>query len=78
MQLTARFLFLASALTAACSSVAALSIRTDGNEVLHDVDVRTASAKAVFEYHEDGTALMAPHDVELVRRASWTYNNSKL
>ena len=35
-----------------------------------------SSNKATFEY--EGGELMAPHDVELVRRVSWTYNNSKL
>ena len=34
-----------------------------------------SSNKAVFEY--GGNELMAPHDVELVRRVSWTYNNSR-
>lgn len=79
MRLTFHFGALASAIALACPLTAALSIAgsADGSSILRDVTARVPSDKVTFEYYEGGAALMAPHDVELVRRASWTYKNSK-
>ncbi|GJE90506.1 hypothetical protein PsYK624_066460 [Phanerochaete sordida] len=70
MKFSTRFLAL-TALIVFASVVSALSINVSGR----NLDVVTRNAK-VFEY--TGSAeVMAPHDVELLRRAGWTYNNNQ-
>ena len=76
MQLTARFAAIASAVVLACTSVSALSIRVDSGNGLREVLVREPVEKAVFEYKAEDKELMAPHDVELVRRVTWRYNDT--
>ena len=76
MQLTARFTALASAIAVACTSVAALSIRVNDGNSPRDVAVREPIVKTVFEYNAENKELMAPHDVELVRRVTWRYNDT--
>lgn len=73
MQRFTRILLLV-ALLAAASETGALSLRS------HRPDVELASRgpvsnKVTFDY--SGAELMAPHDVELVRRLGrWTYNDT--
>ncbi|GJE90505.1 hypothetical protein PsYK624_066450 [Phanerochaete sordida] len=72
MQLSARFLALA-VLIAFASVASSLSIDVSSR----DLNVATREVK-VFEY-TGSTEVMAPRDVELVRRQGWTYrNNQKL
>lgn len=70
MKFTTRFLSLVLTLALTFSSVVSLSIRVDGNGVV------STSETDILDRSEIRNALMAPRDVELVRRASWTYNNS--
>ena len=70
MKFTTRFLSLVLTLALTFSSVVSLSIRIDGNGVV------STSETDILDRSEIRNALMAPRDVELVRRASWTYNNS--
>ena len=51
--------------------VGAASIEVRGTEL---ATREVSSSKATFEFV--GTDLMAPHDVELVRRVDWTYTKS--
>ncbi|GJE90481.1 hypothetical protein PsYK624_066180 [Phanerochaete sordida] len=74
MRLTAAFLHLVFVVTVA-TRVAAVSIRADVVELAaREVDIVKKDV-AVFSY--SGNEVMAPHDVELVRRAGWTYNNNQ-
>lgn len=74
MQFKPRFAFLASVLATVCTLSAALSIQIDSRgDVTHEFFARQR-ATASFTYHGESAALMSPDDVELVRRAAWTYN----
>ena len=68
MRFATRFLLFASLVAAASHAVSGLSIAARS-----DVEVITRDVKVDFS-----TDVMPPHDVELVRRAGWTYNNSTL
>ncbi|GJE90484.1 hypothetical protein PsYK624_066220 [Phanerochaete sordida] len=77
MRFNAGFLLLAS-MVAFASQTFALSVRVADTDVPASVVAPTHIAKrdAVAFTHGEN-AVMAPHDVALVRRASWTYKNNQ-
>ena len=59
----------AAVLLAIAATSLALSIQVERSEAA------VGEVKS-FEYDASSSALMAPHDVKLVRRVGWTYRNS--
>ena len=71
MHIYPKFLLLLTAVAAACNSAVALTVnvRSPGSVV-------RAVESAKFDFNDAVTDVMAPHDVELVRRVGWTYSDT--
>ncbi|GJE90488.1 hypothetical protein PsYK624_066260 [Phanerochaete sordida] len=81
MRFATGFLLLASMLSFA-SHTLALSIRIDARDgvaraVVEAPAVESAAKREVVAFTRPDTEVMAPHDVELVRRVGWTYRNNQ-
>ncbi|GJE90495.1 hypothetical protein PsYK624_066330 [Phanerochaete sordida] len=73
MRFNTGFLLLAS-MIAFKSQTLALSIRVDGGDLAARAIVES---REVVEFAHVDNDVMAPHDVELVRRVGWTYHNNQ-
>lgn len=79
MHFKPRFLTLALAVLAVASFTVALSIRADGRAdvAFEEHQPEVSAIDAVVKFDAPGSAVMAPGEVEIVRRAGWTYKNSE-
>lgn len=75
MRFPTGFLLLAS-MVAFATQVLALSVRVDAVDVAARKITASSVKREVVSFSHVGSEVMAPHDVELVRRVGWTYRNS--
>ena len=75
MRSPAKFLLFVFALVAIAHTSLALSIQGGSAGLVTRENTVDVPSKAVLDVKAEDKAVMAPHDVELVRRASWTYSN---